>query len=147
MILQFKPMGGHKVWYEQSMEKVDERPTIIMWVDVKKADGRHQSRLVVKEFSCVEAMCAAPLLGSGCLPTSSKVRTTRTGNAMCRHTRRRQLSIRASFCQHRPDTYGEVLEAGRGWSVRGELEKVMHMNQTGGINIPARGHVITRVPP
>ena len=40
-----------KVPYEQAMEKTGRRPIGIKWVDVKKADGRHRSRLVAKEFN------------------------------------------------------------------------------------------------
>ena len=43
----FEAMGVfRKVLDSQAIERTGRRPTGITWVDVKKADGRHRSRLV-----------------------------------------------------------------------------------------------------
>ena len=48
----FEAMGVYKkVPYAQAIERTGRRPIGIMWVDVKKADGRQRRRQVAKEFS------------------------------------------------------------------------------------------------
>ena len=40
-----------KVPYEQAVGRTGRRPIGSKWVDIKKSDGRHRSRLVAKEFN------------------------------------------------------------------------------------------------
>ena len=48
----FEAMGVYKkIPYEQAIERTRRQPTNIQWVDLKKADGRHKSKRVAKEFN------------------------------------------------------------------------------------------------
>ena len=53
-----------KVPHAQVIERAGRRPIdIIKWVDAKKTDGRHRSRLVAKEFNNGDQAATPPLEG------------------------------------------------------------------------------------
>ena len=102
----FETVGVYKkVPHAQAIERTGRRPVGIKWVDVKKADRRHRSRLVATEFNngINQAMYAAT-------PPSGALKLL-TVNLAAREGERRDTKIAPgddNNAQAQPNTYVQV---------------------------------------